>query len=267
MNEREVRKTRLCKCGRPAVAIKDYWVTESKAKKSSLEADAVNEKAECICGIVRRRFCPECLSKLASRQIMENRKLNTIILVSILIPLIMAVGKFAFDFFALNDGSALVPLIVTAVFTMLSEGIIAFKLRVAQRKRIRVKNGDISNASFVSYMLDFLNFGLDEAEKIKEISSLDIVSDGDGRVNYNMERSGFNMRIMLNGKINIEPMTERMKYPFSEDTEYVYRAYSNAGLQKDNIGYVDEKKDEIKHAKNSESEKDNDENSKKLPEM
>ncbi len=241
MTENQVPRTRLCKCGKEASVIKDYWITESKIKRDKLEDDAFTEKVECVCGIVRRRFCPACLSKLADRQIRLNRRLNLIILISIFVPLALLTFMFGYNYFALSDASALVPFVIVAAFTVLAEALLSFRFVSVQMKRARVKNGDVSDLHTVDALLDSLNFGLEDYKKIKEIPSTDIVSDGEGRVNYEMERSGFNMRVMLNGRINIEPMTERMKYPFKDEAEYVKRTYVNAGLFEDNMRPIDER--------------------------
>ncbi len=248
MSENQVPKTRLCRCGKKASVIKDYWISESNVKRSSLEKVGAVEKNEYVCGILRRRFCPACLSKLASHQIKVNRRLNIIILISIFVPLIMSVGKFAFDFFAVNDKSALLPFIVSAVFTLATEALLSYKLGSAQRKRERIKSGDTSDIPSVEELLDSLNFGLDDPKKLKDIPSTDILSDSEGRVNYGMERSGFNMRTMAGGTINIEPMSRRISYAFDNEAEYVKRTYVNAGLLEDNIGYTEQIQSEKQNA-------------------
>ncbi len=237
MSEKQIPKTRLCKCGSPASVIKDYWVSESGLK----ENDGLSERTEYVCGIIRRRFCPECLSRLATHQIKVNRRLNAVIFGSVLLPLVLAIAKFSYDFFALSDRKSLLPLIITSIFTVAIEGIIAFKFGASQRKRKKIRSGDISDSLSVDKLLDSLNFGLDEPEKIKNVFSSDVISDGEGRINYGMERSGFNMRIMLNGRISIEPVTERIKYPFDSESEYVKRVYINAGLLEDNTGFETER--------------------------
>ncbi len=237
----ETPKTRRCKCGNDAKFIKDFWITESKTKKVELTDDAFTEKVECVCGILRRRFCPSCLSKIAAQQKRFNRRLNNIILISIFIPLAMAVGKFAYDRFVSRDASALLPFIASIAFTVVFEGFLAYKLLSAQAKRSKIEHGNYDDLRSIDALIDSLNYGLEDYKKVKDVPSIDIVSDGEGRVNYDMERSGFNMRVTLNGRINIEPMTERMKYPFKDEAEYVKRTYVNADLFGDNMKAIDEK--------------------------
>ncbi len=241
MTENQIPRTRLCKCGKEAKIIKDYWVTEAKTKKTTLDNEDFTEKVECVCGIIRRRFCPDCLSKLAARQIRFNRRLNIIILVSIFVPLAMLVGKFAYDVFVSANSKMLIPFIASAVLAVAAEGFLAYKLISEQAKRARIQKGNTDDLRSVDALLDSLNFGLEDFRKITEVPSVDIVSDGEGRVNYDMERSGFKMRMTLRGRINIEPMTNRMKYPFKDEAEYVKRTYVNAGLFEDNIKAIDEK--------------------------
>ncbi len=240
MSEREVPKTRLCKCGKPASVIKDYWVSEFNSNRVR-DNNTFDARSEYVCGILRRRFCPECLSKLALHQMKVNRRLNITILISIFVPFAIAAARLAFDLLVLNNSKALVPFVLTAAFTIAAEGFTAYKLGASQIRRKRIRGGEALDISSVEELIDSLNFGMEEAKKIKDIPSIDIVSDGEGRVNYNMERSGFNMRIMLDGRISIEPMTRRIKYPFDDNSEYVKRTYVNAGLLEDNIGFKAER--------------------------
>jgi hypothetical protein len=114
-------------------------------------------------------------------------------------------------------------------------------LSIAQNKRKRIAKGDYSNLKDVDALLDSLNFGLEDFKKVKELKSVDVLVDGDGRVNYDMERSGFSMRVIHDGKIVIEPMRQRIIYPFKADAEYIKRTYTHAGLLEDNIKTFDER--------------------------
>ena len=237
----EIPKTRLCKCGKTAKFIKDYWVTESKHQKEKTYDESFSANLESTCGILRRRFCPSCLSKIAAQQRSFNRRLNVIILLSVFFPFALAAGKYAFDYFVSGLQEALIPFIIAGVFTVCVTALPAWFLLRAQTRRGHIENGNYSDVKAIDALIDSLNYGLTDYKKVKDIPSVDVVTDGDGRVNYEMDRSGFSMRIMLEGKINIEPMTERIKYPFKDDSEYIKRTYVNAGLLNDNIKAAGEK--------------------------
>ncbi len=236
-----VPKTRMCKCGKTAEFIKDYWVTESKHQKEKTYDESFSSNLEVNCGILRRRFCPSCLSKIAAQQRAFNKRLNIIIIISIFLPFAIAAAKYAFDYFYSGVNSALVPMIVCGAFTVCITAVISAYLLSAQSKRKRIEKGDYSDKKGIDALIDSLNFGITDYKKVKDIPSVDIVADGDGRINYEMERSGYAMKIMLEGKISLEPMTERIKYPFKDDAEYIKRTYVNAGLLEDNMKAVDDK--------------------------
>jgi hypothetical protein len=50
-----------------------------------------------------------------------------------------------------------------------------------------------------------------------------------------MERSGYNFKVLYKGKISLEGMRQRIRFPFKDDAEYIKRTYVNAGFLDENI--------------------------------
>ncbi len=240
-NIADYRRTSMCKCGSAASFIKDYFVTETKTLKEGSEDLAVKRNVENACGIMRRRYCPSCLSRVALQQKRVNARLNVKIFFSVFIPLLVFAALYAVSYFVLKDKDALITMISFIAFTVIGSAVLATMLAVTQSRRGRIAKGDYSNIKAVDAILDSLNFGFDDSKKIKELPSIDVLVDGDGRVNYDMERAGFNMRVLYNGKITLEPMRQRILYPFKDDAEYIKRTYTHADLLKDNIKVIDER--------------------------
>ena len=230
-----IKPTAKCKCGKPAEFIKDYFVTESKKVKEKTYDETFVSNEEHVCGIIRRRFCGRCLSKIAAHVRKRDKGSNFLITVSVFLPLFLAAVKFGLDTFLFSVKESMIPFFVMAAATVVGTLAVALKFASEQRKRKKIENGVYSDLKSIDLLLDSLNYGITDFKKLKEIPSIDIVADGEGRVNYDMERSGFSMRIMIDGKINIEPMTERMKYPFEGSADYVRKTYVNAGLLADNM--------------------------------
>lgn len=240
VEQAEINKTSLCKCGKKAEFIKDYWVTESKVlKEKNSDADVHARNVETSCGILRRRYCPACLSRIAATQRKNNKRLNKIITASVMIPCFIGVGLTAVSRFVLNEASALVNMIIAAAITVVAAALLYFFFSASQNKRKRIEKGDYSNIKAVDMLLDSLNFGLEEAKRLKDIPSTDVLVDGDGRVNYEMERSGYYMKVVYNGKVAMEPMRQRILFPFKDDAEYIKRTYTNAGFLEENIRSID----------------------------
>ncbi len=240
INEIETAKSdkiRLCKCGKGAEFIKDYFVCETKQLKEGTGEDATKRTVENPCGVLRRRYCPDCFSKLAAKQRSQNKRLNAKILISVFLPLALLSVLNFISYFMLGKKDT--PTIVTAVafafFTVIATASLAVIFGSAQSGRKKIEKGDFTHIKAVDALMDSLNFGLEDSKKIKEMSSLDIVVDGNGRVNYDMERSGFNMRVEYDGKISLEPMRRRILYPFDGEAEFIKRAYTHANLLEDNI--------------------------------
>lgn len=237
----DIKRTSLCKCGRKAEFIKDYWVTENKVLKEKDNDDVHTRNLEGVCGILRRRYCPACLSKIAAVQRKSNRYLNAIIFIAALVPCILGTVLTAISFFVLKDNSAIVNMIVFGALTVcVSVGLLVLFSRT-QGKRKKLEKGDYSNIKAIDMLLDSLNFGFDDPKKLKDLPSVDVLVDGDGRVNYDMERSGYFMKIVYNGKISMEGMRQRILFPFKDDCEYIKRTYTHAGLLEDNIRSIDVK--------------------------
>ncbi len=230
-----VKPTAKCKCGQKADFIKDYFVTESKKVKEKTYDEAFVSSEEYVCGIIRRRFCGRCLSKIAAHVRRRDKVSNAVIILSVFIPLLLATVKFAVDTFLLSVRGAMLPFVIMAAVTVIATLAVSMRFGREQGKRKRIEKGIYTDHKSIDLLLDSLNYGITDYKKLKEIPSIDIVADGEGRVNYGMERSGFSMRIMIEGKINIEPMTERMKYPFEGSADYVRKTYVNAGLLNDNM--------------------------------
>ena len=231
----EIRKTSLCKCGKRADFIKDYWVTENKLMKEKSYDETISRSLESACGILRRRFCQSCFSRIAAKQRAFNKRLNFRLMLSVMLPFLLGTALSGVSYFVFKDKTALVTLIAMGAFTVLVPTTMRVLLSRSQKGRRRIEKGDFSDAKAIDRLMDSLNFGIDNPKYIKEMPSLDVVVDGDGRVNYDMERSGFYMRVLYDGKISLEPMRHRILYPFKDDAEYIKRTYTHAGLLDDNI--------------------------------
>lgn len=235
----EQRRTTLCKCGKKADFIKDYFVTEFKTLREG-EGDNISKRnVENACGILRRRYCSSCFSRIAAKQRLANSRLNRKILLSVFFPLFIFAVLAAVSYFLLEDSSAIITLITFSVLTVAVTVTLGVMLSVMQKKRKRIEKGDYSNVKAIDALMDSLNFGLEDHKVMKELPSLDVLVDGDGRVNYDMERSGYNMRVLHGGRITLEPMRQRILYPFKDDAEYIKKAYTHAGLLDDNIKSTD----------------------------
>ncbi len=234
-DEPVIKKTQLCKCGKKAEFIKDYWVTENKLLKEKDSEDTITRKLENACGILRRRYCGACLGKIAANQRRINKKLNFRIVISIMIPLLLGTALSAVSYFVLDDKSSLFNVIGLSALTVAAAVILPLILSGAQRKRKKVERGIYKDTAAVEAILDSLNFALSDPSLLKELPSTDVIVDGDGRVNYEMERSGYYMKVRYDGKISMEPMRQRILYPFSGDSEYIKKTYTIAGLLDDNI--------------------------------
>lgn len=230
-----VKPTAKCKCGNRAEFIKDYFVTESKRVKEKTYDETFVSNEEYVCGIIRRRFCGKCLSKIAAHVRRRDKGSDAVIILSVFLPLFLATVKFALDTFLYSIKESMIPFMIMAVGTIVATFAVSFKFAREQGKRKRIEKGVYTDYKSIDLLLDSLNYGITDFKKLRDIPSVDIVADGEGRVNYGMERSGFSMRIMIEGKINIEPMTERMKYPFEGSADYVRKTYVNAGLLADNM--------------------------------
>jgi len=242
MNTEEViPRTRMCKCGKPAQFIKDYWVTESKQLKEDTYDESFSRHLESNCGILRRRYCGSCLSKIAAQQRRVNSSLNAKISISVFLPFIIGVVLSAVSYFVFSVTHMIVTLIAAAASMVVVMSLLLTYFAKAQGTRRRIENGNYENTKDIEIMIDSLNFGIQDYKQLKAIPSTDVIVDGDGRVNYDMERSGFYMRIMLEGKVSLEPMRTRIMYPFKDDAEYIKRTYTNAGLLEDNVKSVEAK--------------------------
>lgn len=230
-----LKRTSLCKCGREAKFIKDYFVTEQKVLKEGEGDNIIKRNIDSACGIMRRRYCADCFSKIAAKQHKLNKSLNFKIIISVLIPFVVLVALYAVSYIALSVEGAIKQMIVFGAVGLILTVTVAVLLSFNQAKRKKIAKGDYSCSKAIDLMMDSLNFGLDDNKKIKELSSLDVLVDGDGRANYDMERSGFNMRVLYGGRITLEGMRQRIRFPFKGDSEYLKRTYVNAGFLDDNI--------------------------------
>lgn len=231
----EIKKSKLCRCGEPADFIKDYWVSETKSKKQT-EYDNIygGERTEKACGIIRRRYCASCISKIARNKCKREGKYNGIIIFSAVFPFLLATVKYAYDLIVKTDGSALVPLILVAGFSLVLFFSLFFKLGAGQKNRRLIAAGNFSNIAAVDAMIDSLTV-ISDWRTVRDLPSSEIVVDGDGRTNVNLDRSGFFMRVMYEDRIGVESMRHRLKYDFDENAEYLKRSYLNAGFLEDNI--------------------------------
>lgn len=233
--DNSIKPTVRCKCGQRADFIKDYFVTETKRVKEKTYDETFVSNEEYVCGIIRRRFCGRCLSKIAAHVRRRDKGSNAVILLSVFLPMFLATVKFAYDTLVLSVKGAMMPFVIMASGTVIATLAVFLKFSREQGKRKKIEKGVYTDYKSIELLLDSLNYGMADFKRIKEIPSVDIVADGEGRVNYGMERSGFSMRIMIEGRISIEPMTERIKYPFEGSADYVRKTYVNAGLLDDNI--------------------------------
>ena len=237
----QIRRTSLCKCGKKADFIKDYWVTEEKVLKEKDSEAVYKRNIESVCGIMRRRFCKSCLSGIATRQKNVNGSLNARIIISLLLPFLIGAVLYAISYFVFEKSGALITFIGAAITGIVAVTVVALIFAIPQKRRKIVSKGIFEDLRAVDSIIDSLNFGLDDPKKIKDMSSLDVVVDGDGRVNYDMERAGFKMKVQFDGKINFEPMRQRILYPFKDDAEYLKRTYTNADLLEENIRIYDDR--------------------------
>ena len=83
----EIRRTSLCKCGSKAEFIKDYFLTETKTLKEGTEDQQIKRNVENACGILRRRYCKSCMSRVAAQQKRVNKRLNVKIFFAVFFPL------------------------------------------------------------------------------------------------------------------------------------------------------------------------------------
>lgn len=237
----EERKTTECRCGNKAKFIKDYFVSESKQLRENGDGDTTKRNVENACGVMRRRYCENCLSRVALLQKKINARLNLKIFFSVFIPLFLFAALSAVSYYVFKDASSLVTFSAFSVLTVVCSVVLLTAFNITQSKRKRIGAGDYSDLKAIDALLDSLNFGFDDFKKIKELPSTDVLVDGDGRVNYGMERSGYNMRVLYSGKITLEPMVKRINYPFVGDAEYIRKSYTHAELLKDNIKTASEK--------------------------
>ncbi len=234
-DEIQIKRTSLCKCGRPARFIKDYFVTEHKVLKEGEGDNVIKRNLENPCGILRRRFCDSCFSKIAARQRKFNGFHNFKILFATLLPFLVLVGLYLISYLALGDDEALIKIVLFGAIGIASTLIFFVLMFISQAKRKKISKGDFSDAKSIDTLMDSLNFQIDEPAVIKSIPSIDVLVDGDGRANYEMERSGFNMKVLYDGKISLEGMRQRIRYPFKGDAEYLKRTYIHAGFLEENI--------------------------------
>lgn len=236
----EQRATVFCKCGKRADFIKDYWVAEACVKKEKTYDHTYVADLENTCGILRRRYCGGCLGKIAAQKRRVNGKLDAVLLISVFIPMLMASGKAFYDWFTALERGAPTLWISFALFTVLvMSALSAWAIR-GRLQLSKIVKGDYSDLKSVDKLLDSLNEALSEWQAVKDVPSVDIAVDGDGRVNYGMERSGFNMKVMLEGSVAIEGVRSRFRYPIKDEFEHIRRAYINAGLLEDNLRTGDE---------------------------
>ena len=231
----DIKRSKLCRCGEPAKFIKDYWVSETKSKKQT-EYDNMygGERTEKACGIIRRRYCASCLSKIAYNKSRRESKYNFIIIFSALLPFIVASVKYIYDLIVKSDTTALVPTILAVGFSAVLFFSLLFKLGNGQKQRKRIAAGKFDNLTAVDSLLDSLTV-ISDWKTVRDLPSSEIVVDGDGRTNVNLERSGFFMRVVYEDRIGVESMRHRLKYDFDENAEYLKRSYLNAGFFEDNF--------------------------------
>jgi uncharacterized protein (DUF2164 family) len=85
----------MCDCGKPATTIRDYLITEvNTAKEQGHEWEREEQKVR-DAGIVRVRFCNDCLSKAAAKYVDENKKhpsFGVLIFFGIALLLVLGMG-------------------------------------------------------------------------------------------------------------------------------------------------------------------------------
>lgn len=263
----EIKKSRLCKCGAPADFIKDYWISETKSKKKTEYDDIYGgERTEKVCGIIRRRYCASCLSKIAYGKSKREGKYNTVIILSAVFPFLLAAVKYIYDIFVRSDTASFFPAILTSGFTVVLFFTLFFKLGAGQRSRRRIASGNFENLYAVDSLIDSLTV-ISDWKTVRDLPASEIAVDGDGRVNENLERSGFFMKVMYEDKIGVESMRQRLKYSFDENAEYIKRSYLNSGFFEDNINpEKSEKAKDEKPKKQDVTEETNSENGEKAQE-
>ena len=231
----EIKRSKLCRCGEPADFIKDYWVSETKSKKQT-EYDNMygGERTEKACGIIRRRYCSSCLSKIAYNKSRHESKYNFIIISSAILPFLIGAVKYAYDIITKGDMTAILPLVITAGFTGILFFSLFFKLGNGQKHRKQIAAGKFDNLTAVDALIDSLTV-ISDWKTVRDLPASEIVVDGDGRTNINLERSGFFMRVVYEDRIGIESMRHRLKYDFDDNAEYLKRSYLNAGFFEDNF--------------------------------
>lgn len=244
----EVKLTQKCKCGKKAEFIKDYWISEACVKKEKTYDNTIVASMENTCGILRRRYCSSCLAKIAAQRKRYNARLNLILFISILIPLAMLTGKELFDLItaAPEDNAKPYMFICFAVLSIAALTALLIYIIKTQNALGKIASGNCTDIKTVDMLLDSMNEPLSDWKAVKEIPSTDVIVDGDGRVNYDMERSGFNMKIMIEGNIVTEAVRSRLRYPVKEEFEHIRRAYLNASLMEDNLRISNELKAEEK---------------------
>ena len=231
----DIKKSKLCRCGEPADFIKDYWISETKSKKQT-EYDNMygGERTEKACGIIRRRYCSSCLSKIAYNKSRHESKYNFVIISSAVLPFLIGAVKYAYDIITKGDLTAVLPLIITAGFTGILFFSLFFKLGNGQKHRRQIAAGKFENLTAVDALIDSLTV-ISDWKTVRDLPASEIVVDGDGRTNVNLERSGFFMRVVYEDRIGVESMRHRLKYDFDENAEYLKRSYLNAGFFEDNF--------------------------------
>lgn len=239
-----IKKSQMCKCGARADFIKDYWVSEACVKKEKTYDSTYVADMENTCGILRRRYCKKCLGKVAAQRRRYNAKLDIILILSILVPLAMLTGKEIFDCVTSAPENKRAPWLALA-FASLTVVVLAAVLTYVLRSQTalaKIAKGDGRSLKTVDMLLDSMNGNLEDQRELKELPSVDVAVDGDGRVNYDMERSGYSMKVVLDGAISIEPVRTRFRFPIKPEFEHIRRAYVNSGFLEDNLKIVEEEK-------------------------
>lgn len=236
-------RTKLCKCGNEAVYIKDYWISEMRSKKAKAPEDVPITDKENVCGIIRRRYCKECLGKLADRRRRYGIKLDLLLTLSIFIPLAMLTGKELFDFFTAPSEERTFPIlaILFGILTVAVTSALAIHTVRSALSLGRIAKGEQGSLRNINALMDSLCWELKDASAVKELPSVDVLVDGDGRANHGMERSGYVMKVSFDGSTDVEPVKARLRYPVSDKFEHIKRAYVNASFGDDCIRDDDEK--------------------------
>lgn len=232
-----IPKTKLCKCGKPAVYIKDYWISETRSKKETGADDVIPETKENVCGIVRKRYCRECLGKLAERRRRYDLRLDLILIISIFIPLAMLTGKELLDLLRPTEeepGSLTLVILFGALTVAATAALVAYTVKNCHALGRLARGADVSLRE-VNTLMDILIRELSAPSVIKELPSVDVLVDGEGRANHGMERSGYSMNVAFCGDIDAEPVRSRLRYPVAEAFEPIRRAYVNSSFASDCI--------------------------------